>query len=59
MNHFTHDKPLPCSIGDMSVNANIDQNWTNSSSFHITCNIARPGVFYMEWIEKNTQYHIL
>lgn len=48
MNHFTNDKPVPCSIGDISFNVGTDHDWTRLSSSHISQKISRRGETYMD-----------
>lgn len=54
MNHFGSNKPVPCSIGDLSFDVGLEYNWTVTSSSHIVRDTTISGDLYMEWIK--TQY---
>jgi hypothetical protein len=52
MNHFSSDKPVPCSIGDLSFDVGLEHDWTVSSSSHIVRDTTTSGDLYMEWIRN-------
>jgi hypothetical protein len=52
MNHFTSDKPVPSSIGDMSFNIGLNYDWTQTSASHICRSMTRPGESFIEWIKE-------
>ncbi|KAL3799034.1 hypothetical protein HJC23_005173 [Cyclotella cryptica] len=52
MNHFTSDKPVPCSIGDLSFDVGLEHDWTVTSSSHMIRDTTVSGDLYMEWIKN-------